>query len=156
MHYPALWPRSRIFVCETGALAGRYAGPNHERSVAMGENGSGGPLKGIRVLEFGSLLAGPFCARLLADFGADVIKVESPGEGDPLRHWNLESWNGRDLLWSIQARNKRCITLNLRSPEGQQVVRQLAEKTDIVVENFRPGTMEKWGLGAEDPRTHNP
>jgi succinyl-CoA--D-citramalate CoA-transferase len=122
----------------------------------MGENGSGGPLKGIRVLEFGSLLAGPFCARLLADFGADVIKVESPGEGDPLRHWNLESWNGRDLLWSIQARNKRCITLNLRSPEGQQVVRQLAEKTDIVVENFRPGTMEKWGLGPEDLRLINP
>lgn len=122
----------------------------------MSANGAGGPLRGFRVLEFGSLLAGPFCARLLADFGADVIKVESPGEGDPLRHWNLDSWQGRDLLWSIQARNKRCITLNLREPEGQQIARDLALQTDIVIENFRPGTMEKWGLGPEDLQKTNP
>jgi succinyl-CoA--D-citramalate CoA-transferase len=119
-------------------------------------NGASGPLKGIRVLEFGSLLAGPFCARVLADFGADVIKVESPGDGDPLRHWGLEPFRGRDLLWSIQARGKRCVTLNLRTPEGQQLARDLAARSDILVENFRPGTLEKWGLGPDDLRAVNP
>jgi len=115
-----------------------------------------GPLAGVRVLEFGSLLAGPLCARILADFGADVIKIESPGEGDPLRRWSQEPFHGRDLLWTIYARNKRCITINLRSPEGQQLVRDLARQSDILVENFRPGTLEKWGLGPDELKEVNP
>jgi succinyl-CoA--D-citramalate CoA-transferase len=126
----------------------------------MDTNGKGssghGPLTGVRVLEFGSLLAGPLCARILGDFGADVIKVESPGEGDPLRRWGQEPFHGRDLLWTIYARNKRCITINLRSPEGQQLVRDLARQSDILVENFRPGTLEKWGLGPEELKAVNP
>src|SRR5215211_5322000 len=119
-------------------------------------NGVAGPLSGVRVLEFGSLLAGPLCARILGDFGADVIKVESPGDGDPLRHWGQEPFHGRDLLWTIYARNKRCVTINLRTPDGQQLVRDLARHCDIVVENFRPGTLEKWGLGPEDLKQVNP
>lgn len=114
------------------------------------------PLTGIRVLELGSLLAGPLCARILGDFGADVIKIEAPGDGDPLRHWGLEPYHGRDLLWTIYGRNKRCITLNLRDPEGRCLVRRLAEQSDIVVENFRPGTLEKWGLGPQDLAKINP
>jgi crotonobetainyl-CoA:carnitine CoA-transferase CaiB-like acyl-CoA transferase len=115
-----------------------------------------GPLAGVRVLEFGSLLAGPLCARILGDFGADVIKIESPGEGDPLRRWGQEPFHGRDLLWTIYARNKRCITINLRAPEGQQLVRDLARQSDILVENFRPGTLEKWGLGPDELKAVNP
>jgi crotonobetainyl-CoA:carnitine CoA-transferase CaiB-like acyl-CoA transferase len=115
-----------------------------------------GPLKGIRVLEFGSLLAGPLCARLLADFGADVVKVEAPGAGDPLRVWGQDRFNDRDILWTIYARNKRCITVDLRSAEGQDIIRRLAAQSDILVENFRPGTLEKWGLGAEDLKAINP
>jgi succinyl-CoA--D-citramalate CoA-transferase len=118
--------------------------------------GATGPLSGVRVLEFGSLLAGPLCARILGDFGADVIKVESPGDGDPLRHWGQEPFHGRDLLWTIYARNKRCITINLRTPEGQDLVRDLARHCDILVENFRPGTLEKWGLGPDDLKQVNP
>jgi len=108
------------------------------------------------VLEFGSLLAGPLCARILGDFGADVIKVESPGEGDPLRHWGQEPFAGRDLLWTVYARNKRCITLDLRQTEGQALARELAKRSDIVVENFRTGTMERWGLGPDDLARINP
>jgi succinyl-CoA---D-citramalate CoA-transferase len=115
-----------------------------------------GPLTGIRVLEFGSLLAGPLCARILGDFGADVIKVESPGSGDPLRQWGKESYHGRDLLWTIYARNKRSITIDLRRPGGQELARKLAARSDILVENFRPGTMEKWGLGPDDLKALNP
>ena len=119
-------------------------------------NPTTGPLTGIRVLEFGSLLAGPLCARLLADFGADVIKIESPGAGDPLRQWGQDSFHGRDLLWTIYARNKRCITIDLRQAEGQQLVRDLAQRSDIIVENFRPGTLERWGLGPDDLAAVNP
>lgn len=115
-----------------------------------------GPLAGVRVLEFGSLLAGPLCARLLADFGADVIKIESPGAGDPLRQWGQEPFHGRDLLWTIYARNKRCITIDLRTEEGQHLVRDLARHSDILVENFRPGTLEKWRLGPDDLSAINP
>ncbi len=115
-----------------------------------------GPLDGIRVLEFGSLLAGPLCARILADFGADVIKVEPPGAGDPLRRWGQEPYHGRDLLWTIYARNKRCVTIDLHHPEGQALARELARHCDIVVENFRPGTLEKWGLGPDDLAAVNP
>lgn len=115
-----------------------------------------GPLEGVRVLEFGSLLAGPLCARILADFGADVIKVEPPGMGDPLRRWGRDPYHGRDLLWTIYARNKRCITIDLHKPEGQALARELARHCDIVVENFRPGTLEKWGLGPDDLAAVNP
>jgi crotonobetainyl-CoA:carnitine CoA-transferase CaiB-like acyl-CoA transferase len=126
--------------------------------MTAGSNGrdAAGPLSGIRVLEFGSLLAGPLCARILGDFGADVIKVESPGAGDPLRQWGQEPFHGRDLLWTIYARNKRCITINLRQPEGQELARELARRSDILVENFRPGTLEKWGLGPDDLAAVNP
>ena len=104
-----------------------------------------GPLQGIRVIELGQLIAGPFCGQLLADLGAEVIKVELPGKGDPMRDW------GRKLpvWWSIIARNKKCITLDVRTDKGKAIVRELAAKSDIVLENFRPGTMEKWGLGYE-------
>jgi succinyl-CoA---D-citramalate CoA-transferase len=118
--------------------------------------GSAGPLAGVRVLEFGSLLAGPLCARILGDFGADIIKVESPGAGDPLRQWGQEPYHGRDLLWTIYARNKRCITIDLRQPAGQSLVRDLVRHTDILVENFRPGTLEKWQLGPDDLKAINP
>ncbi|SRR5579884_2836285 len=125
-------------------------------SGQTGERTSDGPLAGIRVLEFGSLLAGPLCARLLGDFGADVIKIEAPGAGDPLRHWGQEPFDGRDLLWTIYARNKRCITVDLRQDEGRALVRGLARRSDILVENFRPGTLEKWGLGPDDLAAVNP
>ena len=106
-----------------------------------------GPLKDIRVLELGQLIAGPYCGQLLADMGADVIKVEPPGTGDPMRQWGRE---GYPLWWSVLARGKRCITVNLRSAEGQDIIRRLVREIDILVENFRPGTMEKWGLGYTD------
>jgi formyl-CoA transferase len=106
------------------------------------------PLQGIKVIELGTLIAGPFCARLLAEFGAEVIKIEQPGSGDPLRKWR-KLHQGTSLWWYAQARNKKSVTLDLRQPEAQEIVRKLAEGADIVVENFRPGAMEKWGLGWE-------
>jgi formyl-CoA transferase len=106
-----------------------------------------GPLHGIRVVEMGQLLAGPFCGQLLADFGAEVIKLEPPGTGDPLRDWGRERAGGRALWFPLVARNKKSVTLNLRDEEGQALARQLIATADIVIENFRPGTMEKWGLG---------
>ena len=105
-----------------------------------------GPLHGLKVLELGTLIAGPYCARLMAEFGAEVVKVETPGEGDPLRKWR-KLHEGNSLWWYAQARNKKSIAVNLREPDGQAVVRRLAKDADIVVENFRPGTLEKWGLG---------
>ena len=95
------------------------------------------PLQGVRVLELGQLIAGPFCARLLADFGADVIKVEPPGVGDPLRNWR-ELRNGTSLWWHAQSRNKKSVAIDLRQEEGREIVRALAARTDILVENFRP------------------
>lgn len=106
----------------------------------------GGPLRGIRVLEMGQLLAGPFCGQLLGDLGADVIKLEDPGRGDPLRQWGRTRPQGQSLWWSIVGRNKRSVTANLRHPDGQRLARDLASRADVVVENFRPGTLEKWGL----------
>ena len=105
-----------------------------------------GPLAGLRVLELGSLVAGPFCAKTLADFGAEVVKIEPPGEGDPLRRWRRMR-NGVSLWWQVQSRNKRSVTCDLRRPEGQEIVRRLARSSHIVVENFRPGALEKWNLG---------
>lgn len=113
------------------------------------------PLHGIRVLELGQLIAGPFAARILGEFGAEVIKIEPPGSGDPLRSWR-KLHEGTSLWWYVQARNKKSIAIDLRQPEGQEIVRRLARDADIVVENFRPGTMEKWGLGYDALSEHNP
>ena len=113
------------------------------------------PLQGIKVVELGTLIAGPFCARLLAEFGAEVIKIEPPGSGDPLRKWR-KLHGGTSLWWYAQARNKKSVTLDLKHPEAQEIVRKLVERADIVVENFRPGAMEKWGLGWEQLSRLNP
>ena len=112
-----------------------------------------GPLTDVRVIELGQLIAGPFCGQLMADMGADVIKVEPPGAGDPMRAWGRGDF---PLWWTICARNKRCITANLREPEGQDLVRRLVAKSDMVLENFRPGTMERWGLSYEELSAINP
>jgi len=114
-----------------------------------------GPLAGLKVIELGQLIAGPFCTRVLAEFGAQVIKVESPAGGDPLRQWR-KLYQGKSLWWLLQARNKQSVTVNLKSPEGQEIVRRLAADADIVVENFRPGAMEKWGLGYDELSRDNP
>ena len=114
-----------------------------------------GPLSGIRVIELGSLIAGPFCSKTLADFGAEVVKIEPPGEGDPLRKWRRMR-NGTSLWWQVQSRNKKSVTCNLRRPEGQEIVRRLARGAHIVVENFRPGALEKWNLGWEELSRENP
>jgi crotonobetainyl-CoA:carnitine CoA-transferase CaiB-like acyl-CoA transferase len=114
------------------------------------------PLDGLRVIEFGQLLAGPYTGTLLGDFGADVIKVEAPGDGDAMRDWGRLRHNDHSLWWSILARNKRSVTLNLREPAGQRIAADLAATADVVLENFRPGTMEKWGLGPNDVHHRNP
>jgi crotonobetainyl-CoA:carnitine CoA-transferase CaiB-like acyl-CoA transferase len=114
------------------------------------------PLSGLRVAEFGQLLAGPFVGTLLGDFGAEVVKVEAPGTGDPMRDWGRLRHNGHSLWWSILARNKRSVTLNLRVEAGQQLAARLCATADVVLENFRPGTMERWGLGPEDVHAFNP
>jgi succinyl-CoA--D-citramalate CoA-transferase len=122
----------------------------------MSERGNGSPLEGVRVVEMGSLLAGPFCGQLLGDFGAEVIKVEPPGKGDPMREWGRHRKEGHTLWWPIIARNKRSVTLNLREGEGQELARKLIQTADVLVENFRPGTMERWGLGYENLSRSNP
>lgn len=116
---------------------------------------SAGPLAGLKVVELGTLIAGPYCARLLAEFGAEVVKVETPGEGDPLRKWR-KLHEGNSLWWYAQARNKKSVAVNLKDPEGQEVVRRLVAGADILVENFRPGALEKWGLGYEALARDNP
>ncbi len=121
----------------------------------MAAEEKGGPLAGVRVLELGSLIAGPFCAKTLGDFGAEVVKVEPPGDGDPLRRWR-KMRNGVSLWWHVQSRNKKSVTCDLRRPEGQEVVRRLAKRADIVIENFRPGALEKWNLGWEALSRENP
>jgi succinyl-CoA---D-citramalate CoA-transferase len=113
------------------------------------------PLAGLKVLELGQLIAGPFATKLFAEFGAEVIKVEPPGTGDPLRQWRLLH-DGTSLWWYVQARNKKSVTVDLRSPDGQEIARRLARSADIVVENFRPGTLEKWGLGYDALAAVNP
>lgn len=115
-----------------------------------------GPLTDIRVIELGTLLAGPFCGQLLGDMGAEVIKVEAPGTGDPMRVWGQEKAHGQSLWWPVVARNKQSVTINLRVPEGQALVKRLVEKADILIENFRPGTMERWELGYEALKAVNP
>jgi formyl-CoA transferase len=113
------------------------------------------PLSGLRVIELGQLIAGPFASKMLGEFGADVIKVEPPETGDPLRAWRMLH-EGTSVWWAAHARNKRSITLNLREPEGQDVIRQLAKDADILIENFRPGALEKWGIGFKDLYAINP
>ncbi|MCC9194615.1 CoA transferase [Arthrobacter sp. zg-Y916] len=115
-----------------------------------------GPLAGVRVVEMGQLLAGPFCGQLLGDLGADVVKIEDPARGDPLRQWGRQLPEGISLWWSVVGRNKRSVTLNLRDPEGQELAKRLIAQADVVIENFRPGTMERWGLGFEELRRENP
>jgi len=114
------------------------------------------PLDGIRVLEVGQLLAGPFAGNILGYYGAEVIKVEAPGEGDPLRKWRVLDEDGTSFWWRSIARNKKCITADLRSEEGRSLVRRLSLKCDVLIENFRPGVMEKWGLGPADLQSDNP
>lgn len=113
------------------------------------------PLAGIKVLELGTLIAGPFATRLLAEFGAEVIKIESPDGGDPLRQWRVLH-EGTSLWWYLQARNKKSVTVNLKHPAGKDIVRRLAREADILVENFRPGVLEKLGLGWEQLSAENP
>lgn len=113
------------------------------------------PLAGYRVIELGQLLAGPFCGTILGYFGAEVIKVEPPGSGDPIRNWRVMR-DGTSLWWRSLARNKKCITLDLKSDAGQNIVRDLCGRADVLIENFRPGTMEKWGLGPDAIRAINP
>lgn len=117
------------------------------------------PLAGVKVVEFGTLIAGPFCSRILGEFGAEVIKVEAPGEGDPLRKWRklYPTGNGEtSLWWFVQARNKQSVTLNLKHPQGVEIARKLVAEADMVVENFRPGVMEKLGLGWDALSAINP
>ncbi|MBU3685681.1 MAG: CoA transferase [Mycobacterium sp.] len=114
-----------------------------------------GALDGIRVIEVGTLISGPFAGRLLGDMGADVIKIEPPGAPDPLRTWGQAELEGQHFFWTVHARNKRSVTLDLRQPRGRDIFLDLAERSDIIVENFRPGTLEKWDLGYDVLRQRN-
>ena len=114
------------------------------------------PLDDIRVIEMGQLLAGPFCGQLLGDFGAEIIKVEDPATGDPMRQWGREKPYGISLWWPVVARNKKSVTANLRTNEGQDLIKQLVASADVLIENFRPGTLEKWGLSPDELWAINP
>ncbi|MER5623565.1 MULTISPECIES: CaiB/BaiF CoA transferase family protein [unclassified Streptosporangium] len=114
------------------------------------------PLGDIRVVELGQLLAGPFCGQLLGDFGAEIIKVEDPGRGDPMRQWGREKPYGRSLWWPVVARNKKSVTCDLRTPEGQDLLIRLVERADVLLENFRPGTLERWGMSPARLHEINP
>ena len=114
-----------------------------------------GPLAGLKVVEMGQLIAGPFAAKTLADFGADVVKIEPPGAGDPLRNWRMLK-NGTSVWWQVQSRNKRSVALDLRRPEAQDIVRRLAAEADVLIENFRPGALEGWGLDPQRLVEANP
>lgn len=128
----------------------------HTTETVSDQSTGQGPLSNIRVIEMGQLLAGPFCGQLLADFGAEVIKLEDPGRGDPMRQWGRKSSHGQSLWWPIVGRNKKSVTCNLRSPEGQQLARDLIAQADVLIENFRPGTLERWGLSYEELSALNP
>ena len=117
---------------------------------------SKGPLADLVVIELGTLIAGPFCGQILADFGAEVIKLEDPATGDPMRQWGRSLPKGLSPWWPVIGRNKKSVTVNLRSPEGQAIVRDLALQADVLIENFRPGAMEKWGLSYESLSAGNP
>ncbi len=115
-----------------------------------------GPLSDLRVLELGTLLAGPFCGQLLGDMGAEIIKIEPPGQGDPMRAWGRQAAGEPSLWWPVVGRNKKAVTLDMRQPEGQALFKEMVKHTDFVLENFRPGTMEKWHCGWEELRKINP
>lgn len=117
---------------------------------------SAGALADLRVLELGTLIAGPFCGQLLGDMGAEVIKIEAPGQGDPMRHWGPQKRGTPSVWWPVIGRNKKAITLNLREAKGQQIFKDLCLKSDVVIENFRPGTLEKWNCGWEVLSALNP
>lgn len=121
----------------------------------MNKAAAPGALAGIKVLELGTLIAGPFCSRMLAEFGADVIKIEAPDGGDPIRQWRVLK-DGTSLWWSVQARNKKSVTLNMKDPRGQAIAKQLALEADIIIENYRPGVLEKWNLGYAHLKAENP
>jgi len=122
----------------------------------VNESFRNGPLSDLRVIEMGTLLAGPFCGQLLGDLGAEVIKVEPPGQGDPMRVWGRQKQGEPSLWWPVVGRNKKAVTLDLRHAEGQQLLKDLVAKSDFLIENFRPGTLEKWGLGWEQLAAVNP
>jgi formyl-CoA transferase len=122
----------------------------------MSTAGPSGPLAGIRVIELGQLLAGPFCGQLFADYGAEVVKIEEPRSGDPMRQWGRAKLEGQSLWWPIISRNKKSVTIDLRRQEGQTLVRRLAAKCDLLIENFRPGTLERWNLGYDRLSMENP
>ena len=121
----------------------------------MSDSSTQQPLAGVRVLELGNMIAAPFCTRILAEFGADVIKIEDPKGGDQLRNWR-KMYKGTSLWWLAQARNKKSVTVDMRAPQGQDIVRALAARADILVENFRPGTLERWNIGWEALKAINP
>ena len=122
----------------------------------MSREESTGPLQGLMVIEMGSFIAGPFCGQLVADFGADVVKLEPPGTGDAMRQWGVAKRDGKSLWWPVIARNKQSVTLDLRQPEGRELARRLIADADVLVENFRPGTLEDWGLGPDRLKAENP
>lgn len=125
-------------------------------AVSSAEEKMPGPLDGVRVIELGSLIAGPFAARLLGDFGADVLKVESPSRPDPMREWGQGALDGQQVWWLVQSRNKRLVKLDLHDPEGQERLLELAVHADVLVENFRPGTLERWNIGPQQLWERNP
>src|SRR5690242_18258812 len=127
-----------------------------EAPAAQRDTNGPGPLAGVRVVELGMLLAGPFTGRLLGDMGAEVIKVEPPGQPDPMREWGKSRYKGRSLWWPVQSRNKKCVTLNLRVEKGQQLLLDLVRHADVLTENFRPGTLERWNIGPDQLWEANP
>lgn len=129
-------------------MSGQHARRKHSEGA--------GPLANTRVIELGSLIAGPFAGRILAEFGAEVIKVELPGTGDPLRQWGAHRVDGRSLWWAVQSRNKKLVTLDVRTPAGRELFERLLAECDVLVENFRPGTLEKWGLDPDQLRQQHP
>jgi formyl-CoA transferase len=137
----------------TAAEPSRLSAPTN---APARDSSRSGPLTDLRVIEMGQLLAGPFCGQLLADFGAEVIKIEQPGIGDPMRDWGREKPHGLSLWWPVIARNKKSVELNARLPEGQALIKRLVADADVLLENFRPGTMEKWGLGYNELSKINP
>jgi formyl-CoA transferase len=139
-------------------MSGHNADPKTDLNTMPDMNSAAptGPLSDLRVIEMGQLLAGPFCGQLYGDFGAEIIKIEQPKIGDPMREWGREKPHGKSLWWPVVARNKKSITLNVREAEAQEILRDLVKRSDILIENFRPGTMEKWGLGYEALAEINP
>ena len=126
-----------------------------ETHISMDSIASPAALQGVRVIEMGQLIAGPFCGKTLGEFGADVIKIEAPETGDPLRNWRLIK-EGTSVWWQVQSRNKRSVALDLRQTEGQKIARQLIAEADVLIENFRPGTLEGWGMSPEELHALNP